>query len=127
MNKDTNQFKKEFKAKLYRFVLLLITFVDGLDKRDPTCRVVSEQLIDSGTGTLSNYLEAQVASSKKDFANYFRYCLKCVNESKMWIAVLRDSNKSDVNKANNLLNELEEIGKIFASSLITIKNKAKNY
>ena len=122
-NIQKNNFKKEFKRRLYKFVLRLIKFVDSLDKRDPTCRVVSEQLIDSGTGMLSNYLEAQVGSSRKDFTNYFHHCLKCCSESKMWIAVLRDSDKANKEEANDLLKELEEIGNIFGSSLLTLKGK----
>lgn len=123
MKNDKEKFKNEFKNRLYLFVLRLIKFVDSLDKRDPTCRVISEQLIDSGTGSLSNYLEAQVASSKKDFTNYFHHCLKCCSESKMWIAVLRDSGKANKDEANILLKELEEIANIFGSSLLTLKGK----
>ncbi len=116
-------FKKEFKRKVYFFVLKLITFVDKLDKKDQTCREISEQGIDSGTGILSNYLEKQVSSSKRDFAKYFHHSLKSVNQTTTWIAVLRDSKKADINPDNNLLKELDEISRIFASSLITIKNK----
>ncbi len=89
MKNDKDKFKKEFKSRLYHLILRTINFVDKLDKQDPTCRVISEQLIDSITGILSNYIEAQVSSSKKDFTNYFHYCLKCCSESKMWIAVQR--------------------------------------
>lgn len=123
MKNDKEKFKNEFKKRLYNFVLRLITFIDKLDKRDPTCRVISEQLVDSGTGMLSNYLEAQVSSSRKDFTNYFHHCLKCCNESKMWIAVLRDSGKANKEEANTLLRELDEIANIFGSSLLTLKGK----
>ena len=121
MKNDKEKFKNEFKKRLYFFVLNLIKFVDSLDKRDATCRVISEQLIDSGTGILSNYSEAQVASSKKDFTNYFHYCLKCCNETKVWIALLRDSNKANKQNSDKLLAELKEISDIFGSSLITLK------
>jgi len=117
------QFKKEFKKRVYKFILELIKFIDKLDKKDPTCRVISDQLVDSGTGILSNYLEAQVASSKKDFINYFHHSLKCCNESKMWIAILRDSKKANFNESNKLLEELKEISNILASSLLTLKGK----
>ncbi len=123
MNSDKEKFKIDFKKRLYKFVLELIALIDTLDRRDATCRVISEQVIDSGTGMLSNYIEAQVGSSKKDFTNYFHHCLKCCNESKVWLAVLRDSNKSDKQKTNALLKELDEIGNIFASSLLTLKGK----
>jgi four helix bundle protein len=87
MKNDKEKFKSEFKKRIYRFVLELIAFVDSLPKNDSACRVISEQMIDSGTGIISNYIEAQVASSKKDFTNYFHYCLKCCNETKVWIAL----------------------------------------
>jgi len=123
MKNDKEKFKNEFKARIYKFVLELIKFVDGLDKRDPTCRVISEQVIDSGTGIISNYSETQVSSSKKDFTNYFHYCLKCSNETKVWIGLLRDSNKANRESSNKLLKELKEISNIFGSSLLTLKSK----
>lgn len=123
MDNEKNRLKNEFKKKLYTFILELIKLIDTLPKNDPTCRVVSEQVIDSGTGMLSNYIEAQSASSKKDFINYFHHCLKCCNETKVWITILRDSNKINLIKANELLGDLKVIGDIFGSSLITLKNK----
>ncbi|MFZ5366594.1 MAG: four helix bundle protein [Patescibacteria group bacterium] len=123
MKNDKEKFKNEFKKRLYYFVLSLITFVDKLPKNDPVCRVISEQVIDSGTGMLSNYIEAQVASSKKDFINYFHHCLKCCNETKVWITLLRDSRKVNPKEADKLLAELREISDIFGSSLLTLKGK----
>lgn len=123
MKNDKEKFKNEFKKRIYRFVLDLITFVDKLPKNDPVCRVVSEQVIDSGTGIISNYIEAQVASSKRDFTNYFHYCLKCCNETKVWIALLRDSGKADRVGSDRLLKELNQIADIFGSSLLTLKGR----
>jgi four helix bundle protein len=120
---DKEKFKNEFKKRIYGFVLRLIAFTDRLPKNDPTCRVISEQMIDSGTGTISNYVEAQSASSKRDFTNYFHHCLKCCNETKVWIALLRDSGKVDRKDADDLLAELKEIGDIFGSSILTLKGK----
>jgi len=123
MKNDKEKFKKEFKSRIYIFVLSLIKFIDKLSKNDPACKVISEQVIDSATGIISNYTEAQTASSKKDFTNYFHHCLKCGNETKVWIALLRDSKKAQISEANNLLNELQEITNIFGSSLLTLKGK----
>ncbi|MCL4354554.1 four helix bundle protein [Patescibacteria group bacterium] len=123
MKNDKEKFKNEFKKRIYRFVLSIISYVDELNRKDPTCRVISEQLIDSGTGIISNYSEAQVSSSKKDFTNYFHYCLKCCNETKVWIGLLRDSSKANKEKSNVLLDELNEISNIFGSSLLTLKDR----
>jgi len=123
MKNDKEKFKNEFKKRIYRFVLDLIAFVDKLPKNDPVCRVISEQVIDSGTGMISNYIEAQVASSRRDFTNYFHHCLKCCNETKVWIALLRDASKVSREEADRLLEELREIADIFGSSLLTLKGK----
>lgn len=120
---ESNIEKGGFKKRLYRFVLRLIKFVGLLDLRDPVCKVTAEQLTRSGTSILSNYIEGHSASSKKEFTNFFNYCLKSANESKVWIALLRDSGKCNKNVANDLLKELDEIVKIFASSILTLKGK----
>lgn len=63
--------QKEFKKRLYRFVLRLIKFIGTLNNKDLVSRNISDQLIRSGTSILGNYIEGLSASSKKDFTNYF--------------------------------------------------------
>lgn len=58
MKNDREKFKNEFKKRLYKFVLDLIKFANTFDRRDPIFKVISEQLIDSGTGAISNYSES---------------------------------------------------------------------
>lgn len=118
-----SQFKIDFKKRLYAFVLRLIKFVGTLDRKDVVCRVIADQLTRSGCSILANYIEGQSSSSKKEFTVYFDRSLKSANESKVWFALLRDSNKCNIEEANLLLNELQEISKIFASSILTLKGK----
>jgi len=120
---DKEKFKIEFKKRLYQFVLALIEFVDRLDKKDNVCRIISDQLIRSGTSILSNYVEAQSASSKKDFINFVHTSLKSANESKVWLALLRDSQRAKRTRSNELLAELAQIANILASSLLTLKGR----
>lgn len=77
----------------------------------------------SGTSIIGNYIEGQSASSKKDFVNYFNHSLKSTNESKLWLALLRDSKRAESEEVDRFLNELDEISKIFASSILTLKGK----
>lgn len=114
--------KEEFKRRLYNFILRLIEFIDGLPK-DRVCFIIGDQLLRSGTSILGNYIEGQSASSKKEFLTFIQYCLKSTNESKVWIAVLRDSKRTSREKAEWFLKELEEYANIFASSILTIKGK----
>jgi len=117
-NKKTQQFKK----RLYDFVLKLIGFIDSLPKDRVAQRIV-DQLIRSGTSILSNYIEGQSASSKRDYINFLNHSLKSANESKVWIAILRDSGRAKAEEASWFLKELDEISKIFASSILTLKGR----
>jgi len=120
-----NTIQNEFKKRLYKFVLRLIKFIESL-KKTQTSRIVGDQLLRSGTGVLGTYIEGLSSSSKREYTNYFNYSLKSANESKVWLCVLRDTGNGDKQEANYLLTELEEISKIFASSLLTLKGKKKN-
>ena len=119
---DSVKFKNDFKRRLYNWVLRLIKFIDKLPK-DSVCSVMGKQLLRSGTSVLANYVEANSASSKKDFINFFTHSLKSANESKVWLSLLRDTEKGDSNELLWLLEELIEIAKILASSILTLKGR----
>jgi four helix bundle protein len=122
MENDKSKFKKEFKARLYNWVLRLIKFIDTLPK-DTTSQVISKQLIRSGTSVLANYVEADSASSKKDFINFFTHSLKSANESKVWLTLLRDTEKGHSEENGRLITELVEVSNIIASSILTLKGR----
>ncbi len=122
MQSDKSKFKKEFKKRLYAFTLRLVEFLDKLPN-DNVSRRIGDQLLKSGTSIIGNYIEGQAASSKKDFINYFNTSLKSANESKLWVALLRDSGRAKAEDVSWFLNELDEIAKIFASSILTLRGK----
>ena len=122
MKNDSVKFKNEFKKRLYNWVLRLIKFIDKLP-RDSVCTVIGKQLLRSGTSILANYIEANSSSSKKDFINFFTHSLKSANESKVWLILLRDTNKGNLEELKWLLDELVEIANILASSILTLKGK----
>ena len=122
MQNDKAKFKKEFKRRLYDFVLKLIKLIESLP-RDRVCFRIGDQLLRSGTSILSNYIEGQSASSKRDFIKYFEISLKSTNESKLWVAILRDTGKINKSDAEWFLKELEEIANIFGSSILTLKGR----
>jgi hypothetical protein len=55
--------------------------------------------------------------------NYFNISLRSTNESKMWLAVLRDSKRATPGSVQWFLDELSEFAKVFASSILTAKGK----
>ena len=122
MENDKSKFKNEFKKRLYNFVLRLIRFIDTLPKSSVN-DIMGKQLLRSGTSILANYVEANSASSKKDFINFFTHSLKSSNESKVWLTLLRDTHKGEKKEIEWLLAELIEISNIIASSILTLKGK----
>ncbi|MDI6779113.1 MAG: four helix bundle protein [Bacteroidota bacterium] len=122
MDNEKSKFKNEFRKRVYRFALDIIKFVDNLPK-DKSCNVIGNQLLRSATSIGANIIEAGAASSKKDFTNFFNHALKSANETKFWIGLLRDSEKSISAASNNLLNEVNEIANILGSSLLTLRGK----
>ncbi len=95
---DKEEFAKVFKKRIYNYTLRLIRFIDNLPK-DRVCFIIGDQGLRSGTSTGANYFESQAGSSKKDFINFIAHALKSSNETKFWLAVIKDSGK--IKDANN--------------------------
>jgi four helix bundle protein len=70
MQNDRPKFKNEFKTRVYRFALNVIAFVEQLPKGQVSS-VVGEQLLRSATSIGANVVEAQGATSRKDYSNFF--------------------------------------------------------
>jgi len=119
---DSAKFKVEFKARMYKWVLRLVKFIDSLSRGNVN-EVMGKQLLRSGTSILANYVEANSASSRKDFINFFTHSLKSANESKVWLSLLKDLDKGDKAEVDWLLKELIEISNVIASSILTLKGK----
>ncbi|MCB9247806.1 MAG: four helix bundle protein [Ignavibacteriales bacterium] len=124
MQNSNLKFKEEFKKRLYKLTLELIKFIESLDSSLVSKRM-ADQLLRIGTSVIANYVEGLAGSSKRDFAKFINIALKSSNESKLWLSLLKDSNKSNVDETNMLIKEFDEISKILASSLITIRKSLK--
>ncbi len=119
-----NQYSSDSKTRAYRFALMVIKLVDKLP-RDTTCLIIGKQLIRSATSFGANIVEAQSGSSRRDFINFFNHALKSSNESKFWLNLLKDSEKTSISEIREIVQECEEISKILASSLLTLKGKRR--
>lgn len=124
--KSNINFKTKFKKRLYKNTLELIQYIEKLDK-SLVSRRIGDQLLRSGTSVIANYVEGLSGSSKKDFAKFVNIALKSSNESKLWLSLLKDSNKADKTVTNEFIREFDEISKILASSLITLRKNKDNF
>jgi len=119
---DRLKFKDEFRKRAYKFALDIIEFVDQLPKGQ-ALNIICDQLLRSATSIGANVAEAQAATSRKDYANFFTYALKSANETKYWLNLLRDSGKAAGRSTDKLIQEAIEIANILAASIITLKGK----
>ena len=120
---DKNQ-KDEFYKRLIVFTVELVKFCAEL-RKDRNFWVIADQLLDSGCSIGANIFEAKSASSKRDYIKFYEISLKSINETIYWLIVISASTKSLATESNELRKEVEEFGRIIASSLITMKGKRK--
>lgn len=125
MQNSNSKLKIDLKQRAYLYALDVIEFVDSLNKNDFSAQVIAKQLLRSATSIGANIIEAQAGSSKKDFTNFFNYALKSANESKFWFGLLRDSNKANKIRVQELLQETSELANILGSSILTLRGKNK--
>jgi four helix bundle protein len=122
MKSDKEKFKTEFRRRMYQWTLKLVKAIDEISK-NTSAEIMAKQVLRSGTSVCANYIETQCASSKKDFANFLHHSLKSANESKFWLALMRDTGKLDKKTAEDLLEELSQLSNVLGASLLTVKGK----
>ena len=115
----------DLEERLLAYAANIIKIVDRLPN-NRTGSHVAYQLLRSGTSPYANHGEAQAAESSKDFIHKMRICLKELNESKRWLKLIR---KVPLVKpptmSDALLQETEELIKIFATSIRTAEKNQK--
>jgi len=119
---DKEKFKSDFSQRLIMLSLNVIGLCRDLEQ-DRTLRIIANQLIRSVCSIGANVSEAKCSSSKKEYARYFGIALSSANESIYWFILIEKSDKKHTSVAVKLRIETEEIAKILASSLITMKGK----
>jgi len=115
--------KYDLEDRLLEYASSIIRLTDTL----PRTRAgghVADQLLRSGTSPLSNHGEAQAAESSDDFIHKLSIGLKELKESRRW---LRLSIKAQLIKDSTfvvpLLEETEELIRIFAASIRTARSR----
>ena len=106
-----------------QFALQVIKFCEGLPK-DETSRILTRQLLRSGTSVGANYRAACLAKSKPTFISKLGDVLEEADESGYWVELLVDAGKVDHQAAAPLLKEARELVAITVSSINTAKRNS---
>lgn len=121
---NNEEYKRQLTRRVYQYGRDSIKFVDSLPNRR-SCWIIGDQFLRSATSVGANVIEAQSASSKRDFVNFLTHALKSANESKYWLILLRDIKDVDKKELERLLQETNEIARILGSTIATLKGKKK--
>ncbi len=100
----------------------MIKFIETLPEKR-VYWILSDQLLRSATSVGANVIEAKSASSRRDFIKFYEIALKSANETTYWLGLLKDALKVDTLEMNKLLKETDELSRIIAASLLTLKNR----
>jgi len=114
--------KPDLKRRAYLFAVAIVRFVRGLPASRGSAPI-ADQLLRSGTSIGANVIEAQGASSRKDFTRFFEYALKSAHETKYWLCLVRDGLEFRSAELDRLLAEAGELGRILGASTLTLKGK----
>jgi four helix bundle protein len=90
-------------------------------RMDEIVKPIIRQIVRSATSIGANYMEANQASSKKDFRNKIRISQKEANETKHWLRMLAAAVPEQKNKCREFWQEAHELTLIFAKISRNIK------
>lgn len=119
MNQRTSRYDLE--ERTAKFGENVIIFCKVLNQ-DSISKPLISQLIRSATSVGANYMEANNASSKKDFTNKIFICKKESQETKHWLRMLKVPFPEQKEKINNLWQEAQELTMIFQKITNTLRN-----
>lgn len=123
MNQLSNNYNLE--ERTAKFGESVIGFCSNI-KQDAITRPLIGQLIRSGTSIGANYMEANGASSKRDFGNKIFICKKEAQETKHWLRMMAKCLPERKEEIRKLWQEAQELTMIFQKITTSLRNKNNN-
>ena len=106
--------KNELEDRTKKFAVRVIRFV-GEFNSSTTGRVISNQLLKSGTSIGANYREANRAVSRRDFTHKISIAEKEASETMYWLEICSETSLGTLQTCEDLLAESRELLAIFTA------------
>ena len=106
--------KYDLEERVAKFGEDIIDFSKSVPKNEITKSLI-DQIVRSGTSIGANYMEANEASSKKDFRNKIKICCKEARETKRWLRMIAHADDKSAASSKVLWKEADEINRIFGA------------
>lgn len=117
--------KHELEDRIVQFAARCVKVCGAIPDKNAGGSSMADQLFRSSTSVAANYAEASEAESRKDFIHKLKVAMKELSETRVWLKICAESGYVAKPRLTELVAEAEELAKIFASSIITAREKMK--
>jgi four helix bundle protein len=121
---STRRPKYDLEDRLLEFTAKIVKLADSLPNTKAGNHIAG-QLLRCGTSPLANHGEVEAAESRKDFLHKLRICLKELRETWRWLRLIGRLQLAEPTELRVALTEVEELIRIFATSVRTTEKNAK--
>lgn len=118
------EFGEVMKRRTKAFAVQLIKFYKTLPKTDEG-RILGRQILRSGTSVAANYRAVCRAKSKPDFISKLGTVVEEADETLLWLELIEEAEICKNDKLTALKREIEEVVKLFSSSLGTARREGR--
>ena len=115
--------KQNIQDRSFEFACRVVRLTETLQRKSFAARVISRQLLSSGTSIGANLEEASAAQSKPDFSSKCSIAAKEARESRYWLRLLIACHLVDAKQLSPLV---IEAGEIIAIVTTIVKNASKS-
>ena len=112
----------ELEERLIDFAVRIIKLSACLPKT-PAGRHIAGQILRSGTSPAPNYGEARGGESSADFIHKVRVVLKELNETSIWLSIIKRSKLLKAELLTDIITENSELCKIFTTTIRTARSR----
>jgi four helix bundle protein len=121
-----NETKFDLEDRLLEFSVRVIRVTESM-KRSRAANHIADQLLRSGTSPYGNHGEAEGAESRGDFIHKLKICYKELRETRRWLRLVqRGALIAKPSLLESLINEADELVRIFASSIRTAERNRRS-
>lgn len=114
----------DIEERLVTFAVRIIKLSGHLPKSQAG-KHIGGQILRSGTAPAAHYAEARGAESTKDFVHKLKICLKELNETRVWLKMIAESEMLSNTQLSDIIRECEELCRIINASIKTTLSKKK--
>jgi four helix bundle protein len=117
---DPQKRADELQERLIDFAVRIIKLSAHLPKT-PAGRHIAGQILRCGTSPPPNYGEARAAASHADFLHHLSIVLRELNETRIWLHIIRKSELLKAELLSEILDENQQLCRIFTASIKTAR------